>query len=108
MAESRNVKLQIKRPGFKKTSCRQVVSLSKAHYPQNKFYYPWSVGPVPNSNKKLPGTVNHKTIKQANRTLRNYGILFYRWTINMALKTAEKMFYAETPFDAEDLVEVCN
>ena len=24
----------------------------------------------------------------------------------MALKTAEKMFYAETPFDAEDLVEV--
>ena len=30
----------------------------------------------------------------------------FRWTINMALKTAEKMFYAETPFDAEDLVEV--
>jgi hypothetical protein len=30
----------------------------------------------------------------------------YRWTINLALKTAEKMFYAETPFAAEDLVEV--
>ena len=29
-----------------------------------------------------------------------------RWTINLALKTAEKMFYAETPFEAEDLVEV--
>ncbi|XP_053383962.1 uncharacterized protein LOC123536322 isoform X2 [Mercenaria mercenaria] len=28
-----------------------------------------------------------------------------RWTINLALKTAEKMFYAETPFAAEDLVE---
>lgn len=28
-----------------------------------------------------------------------------RWTINLALKTAEKMFYAETPFDAEDLAE---
>ncbi|XP_052800686.1 uncharacterized protein LOC128231667 isoform X4 [Mya arenaria] len=28
-----------------------------------------------------------------------------RWTIHLALKTAEKMFYAETPFDAEDLVE---
>ncbi|KAL4225169.1 hypothetical protein ACF0H5_015861 [Mactra antiquata] len=30
---------------------------------------------------------------------------FAMWTINLALKTAEKMFYAETPFDAEDLVE---
>ncbi|XP_055998277.1 uncharacterized protein LOC125647533 isoform X2 [Ostrea edulis] len=28
-----------------------------------------------------------------------------RWTINMALKTAENMFYADTPFDSEDLVE---
>ncbi|XP_060080381.1 uncharacterized protein LOC132559772 [Ylistrum balloti] len=28
-----------------------------------------------------------------------------RWTINLALRTAEKMFYAETPFDSEDLVE---
>ena len=35
-------------------------------------------------------------------------IMLYRWTINTALKTAEKMFYAETPFDAEDLVEVSN
>ena len=34
--------------------------------------------------------------------------MLYRWTINTALKTAEKMFYAETPFDAEDLVEVSN
>ncbi|KAH3877689.1 uncharacterized protein LOC127872130 isoform X2 [Dreissena polymorpha] len=31
-----------------------------------------------------------------------------RWTINLALKTAEKMFYAETPFEAEDLVEADN
>ncbi|KAK3602636.1 hypothetical protein CHS0354_034226 [Potamilus streckersoni] len=28
-----------------------------------------------------------------------------RWTINLALRTAEKMFYAETPFNSEDLVE---
>ncbi|KAK3101728.1 hypothetical protein FSP39_005894 [Pinctada imbricata] len=28
-----------------------------------------------------------------------------RWTINMAIRTAEKMFYNETPFDSEDLVE---
>ncbi|XP_005093507.2 uncharacterized protein LOC101862335 [Aplysia californica] len=28
-----------------------------------------------------------------------------RWTINLALRSAEKMFYAETPFDSEDLVE---
>lgn len=28
-----------------------------------------------------------------------------RWTINLALKTAENMFYADTPFDSEDLVE---
>ncbi|KAH9518688.1 hypothetical protein Btru_005988 [Bulinus truncatus] len=28
-----------------------------------------------------------------------------RWTINLVLKTAEKMFYTETPFDSEDLVE---
>lgn len=28
-----------------------------------------------------------------------------RWTINLALKTAEKMFYADTPFNSEDLVE---
>lgn len=26
----------------------------------------------------------------------------------MALKTAENMFYADTPFDSEDLVEVIN
>ena len=35
-----------------------------------------------------------------------FGTLYCRWTINLALKTAEKMFYAETPFNAEDLVEV--
>ncbi|XP_061182605.1 uncharacterized protein LOC133190936 [Saccostrea echinata] len=28
-----------------------------------------------------------------------------RWTIILALKTAERMFYADTPFDSEDLVE---
>lgn len=28
-----------------------------------------------------------------------------RWTINLALKTAENMFYADTPFESEDLVE---
>ncbi|KAK7098620.1 uncharacterized protein [Littorina saxatilis] len=28
-----------------------------------------------------------------------------RWTINLALRSAEKMFYTETPFDSEDLVE---
>lgn len=32
--------------------------------------------------------------------------LLFRWTINLALKTAENMFYADTPFDSEDLVEV--
>jgi hypothetical protein len=25
-------------------------------------------------------------------------MVIYRWTINLALKTAEKMFYADTPF----------
>jgi hypothetical protein len=33
-------------------------------------------------------------------------MVIYRWTINLALKTAEKMFYADTPFNSEDLVEV--
>ncbi|XP_059170627.1 uncharacterized protein LOC131952123 [Physella acuta] len=28
-----------------------------------------------------------------------------RWTINLVLRTAEKMFYSETPFDSEDLGE---
>ncbi|CAG2255852.1 unnamed protein product [Mytilus edulis] len=28
-----------------------------------------------------------------------------RWTINLALKAAERMFYADTPFNSEDLVE---
>ncbi|PVD34056.1 hypothetical protein C0Q70_05318 [Pomacea canaliculata] len=28
-----------------------------------------------------------------------------RWTINLVLRTAEKMFYADTPFDSEDLAE---
>uniref|UniRef100_A0A2C9LNI7 Calponin-homology (CH) domain-containing protein n=1 Tax=Biomphalaria glabrata TaxID=6526 RepID=A0A2C9LNI7_BIOGL len=28
-----------------------------------------------------------------------------RWTVNLVLKTAEKMFYIDTPFDSEDLVE---
>lgn len=28
-----------------------------------------------------------------------------RWTINLVLRTAEKMFYANNPFDSEDLVE---
>ena len=32
--------------------------------------------------------------------------IFFRWTINMILKTMEKMFYINTPFDSEDLVEV--
>lgn len=32
--------------------------------------------------------------------------LLFRWTINLALKTAENMFYADTPFESEDLVEV--
>ncbi|CAH1786443.1 unnamed protein product [Owenia fusiformis] len=28
-----------------------------------------------------------------------------KWTINLVLKTAEKMFYADSPFNSEDLVE---
>ena len=32
--------------------------------------------------------------------------IFLRWAINMILKTVEKMFYMNTPFDSEDLVEV--
>ncbi|KAL5006741.1 hypothetical protein ScPMuIL_015547 [Solemya velum] len=28
-----------------------------------------------------------------------------RWSINLVLKTAERMFYAQTPMDSEDLVE---
>ncbi|XP_013397902.1 uncharacterized protein LOC106164510 [Lingula anatina] len=28
-----------------------------------------------------------------------------RWTMNLCLRTAEKMFYTETPFDSEDLAE---
>ncbi|KAI8781208.1 hypothetical protein BgiBS90_018559 [Biomphalaria glabrata] len=28
-----------------------------------------------------------------------------RWTVNLVLETAEKMFYIDTPFDSEDLVE---
>ena len=42
-------------------------------------------------------------IKQA---MSYFATIVYRWTINMAIRTAEKMFYNETPFDSEDLVEV--
>ena len=29
-----------------------------------------------------------------------------RWSVNLILRTMEKMFYLDTPFDSEDLVEV--
>ena len=33
-------------------------------------------------------------------------IIFSRWTINLALTTANQMFKSSNPFDSQDLVEV--
>lgn len=35
-------------------------------------------------------------------------IIFFRWTINLALTTANQMFKSSNPFDSQDLVEVAS
>ena len=38
--------------------------------------------------------------------IRVYVSMIVRWTINLVLRTIEKMFFLDSPFDSEDLAEV--